>query len=171
MAQDLSHSISSARLAPGVRMAAVVSTYHGELCGAMLASAERTLEAAGLAPGSLEVHQAPGAFELPLLARRLAARGDVDAVLAFGLVLKGETRHDIVVGDGAAQGLLRASLDTDVPILLGVLTCDNLSQARARALSPEEGGELDKGREVALACIQTLSSLAAIDARGGEDRT
>ena len=170
MAYDISTQTQPARLAPDTRIAAVVSTYHGELTGAMLASAERTLVEAGLTAGSIEVHTAPGAFELPLLARRLAARGDVHAVLAFGLVLKGETRHDVVVADGAAQGILRASLDTDVPILLGVLTCDTLDQARARALAPAEGGELDKGREVARACIHTLSSLGAIDARSEEEQ-
>ena len=110
------------------------------------------------------VISAPGAFELPLLARRLARRGGVDAVLCFGLVLKGETRHDEYVAGAAAQGLVQASLETDVPILFGVLTCQTLEQARARALPAADGGRFDKGREVARAAIHALGSLREIDA-------
>jgi 6,7-dimethyl-8-ribityllumazine synthase len=101
----------------------------------------------------------PGAFELPLVARRLASHPDVDAVLCFGLVITGETKHDHWVSMGATEGILLASLETDKPILFGVLTCDTVEQARARALSPKDGGVQDKGREVAAAAIQTLQAL------------
>ena len=71
--------------------------------------------------------------------RELLARADIDAVLCFGLVLKGETSHDGYVAQGAAQGILGAALETDTPILFGVLTCDTYQQAQARALAPEDG--------------------------------
>jgi 6,7-dimethyl-8-ribityllumazine synthase len=138
----------------------VVSRYHQELCGAMLASARDELGRAGLEESDLLVIEAPGAFELPILARRLAERDDVHAVLCFGLVLKGETTHDHWVAGGAAYGLQRVSLDTDTPVLFGVLTCNTLEQARSRALPPEQGGVQDKGREVAKAAIDVLQGLA-----------
>ena len=111
------------RVRPGARMAVVVSEFHVEVTGAMLESARRELAAAGLGPDDLEVVRVPGAFELPLVARRLARRPDVDAVLCFALVLKGETTHDHWVAHAATEGLMRVALETDTPVLFGVLTC------------------------------------------------
>ncbi len=157
-------------LPPGTRMAAVVSTYHAEICGQMLASARAELERLGLAPGNLLVVEAPGAFELALIARRLAVRDDVHAVLCLGLVLKGETSHDQHVAAAAARGILRASLETDKPVLFGVLTCDTLAQAQARALPAERGGNHDKGREVARAAVAALFALEAAGSVGRAER-
>ena len=159
MVRDELDSAGDLRLPDGARIGVVVSRYHAELCDAMLESAWRELSARGLAQEDLLVLRAPGAFELPLLARRLAIRDDVAAVLCLGLVLKGETSHDRHVAEAAARGILRVSLDTDKPVLFGVLTCDTLEQARQRAHTREEGGEHDKGREVARACIEVLAEL------------
>lgn len=139
-----------------LRLGAVVSTYHAELTRAMLASARRTLLAAGLRAESLVVLEVGGAFELPLVARRLAVREDIDAVLCFGLVLKGETSHDVYIAQSVAAGLQQAALEADKPVLFGVLTCDTLDQARQRAT-----GSHDKGAEVARAA---LAAVAAMDA-------
>ncbi len=147
---------------PGMRMGCVISTYHLELTGAMAESAKGVLMAGGMLEENWIVVQSPGAFELPLIARRLAARKDIDGVLCFGLVLTGETQHDHWVSKAATDGILRASLDLDKPILFGVLTCRTLEQAQARALPPEKGGEQDKGREVALAAMATLAALDQI---------
>jgi 6,7-dimethyl-8-ribityllumazine synthase len=105
----------------------------------------------------------PGAFELPLVARALAQRSDVDAVLCLGLILKGETEHDRYVADGVVQGVVQAGLEAEKPVLFGVLTCATLEQARARALPPERGGKHDKGREVARAAIETLAALDQVE--------
>jgi len=140
------------------RVAAVVSTYHREVTEAMLASAAGTLEEAGLPPERLAVVHVPGAFELPLVARRLARRPDVDAVLCFGLVLKGETEHDRHIAAAVARALQQVALETDTPVLFGVLTCGTLEQAERRA-RPRERGGLDKGREVALAALGALDAL------------
>lgn len=150
-----------ADLPAGHRVAAVVSTYHAELTRAMLASARRTLEAAGLAPEDVPALEVAGAFELPLVARRLAVRDDVDAVLCFALVLKGETSHDVHIARAVAHGITQAALDADTPVLFGVLTCDTLEQARARVLSAEEGGEHDKGAEVARAALAAMAAMRA----------
>jgi 6,7-dimethyl-8-ribityllumazine synthase len=153
---------------PGARIAAAVSRFHEDLTGAMLASAVRELAASGVREADVRVAWVPGAFELPLVARTLARRRVVDAVLCIGLVLKGETEHDRWVAEGAVHGLMQASLETDKPLLLGVLTCATLEQARARALPPELGGREDKGREIARAALETLAALDA--ARSAERR-
>jgi 6,7-dimethyl-8-ribityllumazine synthase len=154
---DLPHRMPST-----ARMACIVSTYHEELTGAMLASALETLGAAGIGTERVQVVRAPGAFELPLLAHALATRDDVAAVLCFGLVLKGETEHDRYISDACAHGLVDVALETGKPVLFGVLTCATLEQARHRARRESEGG-LDKGREVALAALAALA-----EARGAE---
>ena len=148
------------RLPSGAKLACVVSTYHEELTGAMLDSALATLAEHGIAREAIEVVRAPGAFELPVVAQRLAERADVAAVLCFGLVLKGETEHDRHIAAACAQGLMRVGLDTGTPVLFGVLTCATLEQARRRARRESEGG-LDKGREVARAALGALAALAA----------
>lgn len=157
--QHTGDSASSPKLRPGVRMAAVVSRYHGELTGAMLESAKDELTTAGLGPDDLLVIQAPGAFELPLIAAELARREDLDAVICFGLVLKGETEHDRHISRAVAHALTDIGLKERKPVLFGVLTCNTLAQARARALSPANGGEQDKGREVAKAAVEALAAL------------
>lgn len=148
------------RLPAGTRLAAVTSSYHGELTRGMLASAAQTLSEAGLAPGHLLAIDAPGAYELPLLAQRLAQREDVHGVLCFGLVLKGETEHDVHIAGAVAHALQQVALDSGKPVLFGVLTCGTLEQAQRRARRRQEGG-LDKGHEVALAAIGAISGLRA----------
>ncbi len=125
----------------------------------MAGSARRELESCGLARENFFQVASPGAFELPLIARRLAVRDDIHAVLCFGLVLKGETSHDTHIAAAAAQGIQMAALQTDKPILFGVLTCATLEQAQARALPAEQGGKYDKGRELARAASLALEAL------------
>ena len=84
-------------------------------------------------------------------------------MLCFGLVLQGETTHDRYVAQGATQGIQQVALETDTPVLFGVLTCQTLEQARARALAADDGGRDDKGREVARAAIRVLAALEVAD--------
>jgi 6,7-dimethyl-8-ribityllumazine synthase len=144
---------------PGARIAAVVSRFHSDLTEPMLASARRELAASGVAASDMRTIWVPGSFEVPVVARALALRDDVDAVLCLGVILRGETDHDIYVAEGAVQGVMQAMLDTDKPLLLGILTCETLEQARDRALPPEMGGKEDKGREVARSAIELLAAL------------
>jgi len=131
------------------RIGVVVSSYHGELTQVMLASALAELGRSGIVEA--RIVPAPGVFEIPLLARELARRKDIDAVLTFGLVLRGETTHDHWVAHGAVTGLVQASLETGKPLALGILTCAKLAQAKARARP--------KGREVARAALDALEAL------------
>lgn len=150
----------------GARIAAVVSRFHTELTEPMLVSAKRELAASGVKDGDVRTIWVPGSFELPLVARALAERKDVDAVICIGIILRGETDHDIYIAEGAVQGLMETMLGTGKPLLLGILTCETLAQARARALPPEMGGVEDKGREVARSAIETLAALDEARARG-----
>lgn len=163
MARDENSSDRILTAPPGARFAVVVSEYHRDLCGAMLDSARGVLSKGGVAEDDVEVAWVPGAFELPLVARRFARRRDIQAVLCFGLVLTGETSHDRYVSYGATEGLLRASFETDTPVLFGLLTCQTLEQARARALPPSLGGKQDKGAEVAKAALGVLHALKVAD--------
>lgn len=148
-------------LESGTRIGAVVSQYHRAVTTAMLESARDELARCGLEDGDLLVVDAPGAYELPLLARQLGLREDVHAVLCLGLVLKGETSHDQHIASAVAHALQQVSLQCDKPILFGVLTCNDLEQARARALRAEQGGKYDKGREVARAAVDALAAQRA----------
>jgi 6,7-dimethyl-8-ribityllumazine synthase len=169
MAQDERTRTPSAEapqtLPPGTRIAICSSTYHGALIDLMRASARRVLAAAGVAEADILEVAVPGAFELPIVARRCALRPDVHAVLCFGLVLRGETDHDRYISHAVAQGLVSVSLETDTPVLFGVLTPNDLQQAERRARPREQGG-LDKGREVATAAVEVLAALRKVDALG-----
>ena len=169
MAQDPDSPLAAMHARPGTRIACVLSTYHAELTRAMLDSARTELARAGIAASDVPVFEVPGAFELPIVAARIARESSIDAVMCFGLVLKGETSHDQHVARAAVDGLQRVMERSDKPVLLGVLTCDTYEQARARALPAAQGG-LDKGREVARAALGVLAALEQVKQLAGRAR-
>ncbi|MEW6582305.1 MAG: 6,7-dimethyl-8-ribityllumazine synthase [Actinomycetota bacterium] len=132
-----------------VRMAAVVAGFHRGIAERLLQGARERLAESGLPDGRLDERWVPGAFEVPLAAQALAKSGRYVAILTLGAVIRGETPHFQYVCDAAASGLLRVSLDTGVPCAFGILTCDTLAQAEARA-----GGDVgNKGQEAADAAV------------------
>jgi len=149
----------------GMRVAIVVAMFNDHITKKMLAGAVDTATSLGIADADIEVHWVPGAFELPIVAQRLAESGTVDAIAAVGCVIRGETPHfDFVAGE-AARGVMRAALDTGVPIAFGVTTTDTLAQAEARA-----GGDVgNKGSEAIYAAVHTAAVLRGIDERLSED--
>jgi 6,7-dimethyl-8-ribityllumazine synthase len=118
---------------PGVRMAAVVAGFHRDLSEMLLEGARTRLREAGLPEGHLEDTWVPGAFELPLAARSMALRRRYSAVIALGVVIRGETAHFDHICSAASSGLMRVGLDTGVPCAFGVLTTEDRAQAEARA--------------------------------------
>ena len=118
---------------PGIRIAAVVAGFHRELSERLLEGARARLHEAGLPDGHLEDHWVPGVFELPLAARAMALRRRYAAVIAIGVVIRGETAHFDHICNAAATGLTAVSLETGVPCTFGVLTTENQAQAEARA--------------------------------------
>jgi 6,7-dimethyl-8-ribityllumazine synthase len=144
--------------ASGLRLAVVATRWHAELTDALLHGALRAATECGVADAPT-VARVPGAVELPVVAAKLAAGHD--AVVALGVVIRGGTPHFDYVCSFVTDGLLRVSLDSGVPVGFGVLTCDTAQQAADRAGLP--GSREDKGREAALAALETAVVLRRID--------
>src|SRR6202521_3515564 len=143
-------SISGELTASGLRFGIVVSRFNNFITERLLAAAVDALERAGAASGNVDVVRVPGAFELPLAAKKLAAPGRSDALIAIGCILRGETAHYDYVCSETSRGLQLAQMDTGLPIIFCVLTCDTLEQAIDRA--GLKGG--NKGFEAGLAAIE-----------------
>ena len=139
--------------AAGLSLAIVASTWHQTICDALLAGASRTAAEAGIpAPTVVRVL---GAIEIPVVAQALAANHD--AVVALGVVIRGETPHFDYVCDAVTQGLTRVSLDTSTPVANGVLTTNTEHQALDRAGLPTSAE--DKGAQAAAAAMSTALTL------------
>jgi 6,7-dimethyl-8-ribityllumazine synthase len=138
-------------------MVVLVAGFHRSIAERLVAGARARLAESGLPDANLDEVWVPGAYELPLAAQTLAETGRYAAILCVGAVVRGETPHFDFVCDAAASGLLRASLDTGVPCSFGVLTCDTLAQAEARA-----GGAVgNKGEEAADAAVAMVNLIAS----------
>jgi 6,7-dimethyl-8-ribityllumazine synthase len=136
--------------AMGLRFALVVSRFNSFITERLLDGAIDALEAAGAPEKNIEVVRVPGSFEIPLAAKKLAEGAHADAVIAIGCVLRGETSHFDYVASEVARGVQLAQLDTGVPIIFCVLTCDTLEQAIDRA--GLKGG--NKGHEAGVAAVE-----------------
>lgn len=146
--------------AAGVRIAIAAARFNADIVDRMIDGAVAVYEKQGGVADALTLVRAPGAFELPLVARRLAASGRYDAVVALGCVIRGDTAHfDFVAGE-AARGIAEAARDTGVPVIFGVLTTENVEQALERA-DPER---MDKGGEAMEAALEMVQVLRRIDA-------
>lgn len=144
--------------ARGVRPAIVVSRFNPEITESLLAGALDELERLGGDRAAARVVRVPGAFELPVAAGALARSGTVDAVVALGCLIHGETAHDRVIADAVAGALAALSAHTGVPIGFGVLTVGSIEQARARA-----GGERgNKGADALAAAVETYRALSRL---------
>lgn len=149
----------------GLRVAVVAARWHTEITDALVAGSLRGLEAVGVAEPY--VCRVPGAFELAVVARELAKSG-YDAVVALGVVVRGGTPHFEYVCSAATDGLNRIAIETGVPVGFGLLTCDTTEQALDRAGLP--GSSEDKGREAAMAAVETALALRAIRRSGSAPR-
>src|SRR6266478_1116644 len=143
-------SINGELTASGLRFGIVVSRFNSFITERLLTAALDALERAGAARENVDVVRVPGAFELPLAAKKLAATGRYDALIAIGCILRGETAHYDYVCSETSRGLQLAQMDTGLPIIFCVLTCDTLEQAIDRA--GLKGG--NKGFEAGLAAIE-----------------
>jgi 6,7-dimethyl-8-ribityllumazine synthase len=139
----------------GMRVAVACSRFNDLITERLLAGARDGLIRHGVDAESITVVWVPGAFELPLVARRLAGSGEYDAVIALGAVIRGATGHYEHVAGQCAAGLQRAQLDTGVPVIFGVLTTESVDQAIERA-GTKAG---NKGYESAEAAIEMVDLL------------
>ena len=144
-----------------MRFALVAARWNEEFVKRMVDAALDTLRRQGVLDVNVETHWVPGSFELPVAASWAADSGRFDAVLAFGVVIRGETEHFRIVADGAAQGLQRVALDTGVPVLNGVLAVEDAVQAEARC----GGTHGNTGSQTALAAVAMADLYATLRAR------
>ncbi len=147
-------------IARDLRVAIVAARFNDFVVERLVTGAIDALVRHGASEKSLELVRVPGAFDMPLIVKRLALSKRYDAIVALGAVIKGETAHfDFVAGECAA-GIARAAQESGVPVGFGVLTCDTLDQAIDRA-----GGKAgNKGAEAALAALEMVNLLKRLDA-------
>ena len=148
----------------GRRVAIVASRFHEAITRALVEGARAALRDHGVRAGDVRVVWVPGAFELPQAAARLAAGGDVDALVCVGCVVRGETPHFDYVAGEAARGISTVGQVSGVPTTFGLITANTLAQAEARA-----GGAVgNRGAEAALAALEMMTLFAGLD--GGRRR-
>lgn len=141
-----------------LRVAVVAGRFNESISGRLAEGACDCLRRHGAAEDDIWLVWVPGAFEIPLVARRIASSKEVDAIVCVGAVVRGETPHFDYVAGNAARGVADASAATGIPITFGVLTTDDSAQAEARA-----GGKAgNKGFEAALAAIEMANLLTAL---------
>ena len=149
--------------ANGFRFAIVASRWNDFLTSKLIEGAVDALERLGADEKSVEVFKVPGSFELPLTALKVAQSGRFDAVICIGTIIRGETPHfDFVAGE-SAKGIAQVGMQTGVPILLGIVTADNLEQAINR--TGVKAG--NKGFEAAVSAVEIVNLYKTMD--GGEN--
>lgn len=147
--------------AQGYRFAVVVSRWNDKLTSKLADGAIEALNENGVNEKDIETFHVPGAFELPVTCLRVAESGDFDAVIALGVVIRGDTPHFEYVAGQAAAGILNASMKSGIPVMFGVITADTEQQAIDRT-----GEKADnKGYEAAMSAIEMVSLFREMDSR------
>ena len=139
----------------GRRVAVVVARFHDAVTAKLLDGAVEGLRARGVDPDAIDVAWVPGAFEIPLVAKRFATTGAYDAVICLGAVVRGETAHFDLVAREAARRIADVARETGVPVIFEVLATDTLAQAEARA----GGAQGNRGWDAAEAALEMADLL------------
>ena len=134
-----------------MRFAIVTSKFNAEVTNGLREGALAYLKEKEMSATQIELFEAPGAFETPLIAQKLARTGRFSGVICLGSVIKGETAHFEFISLGASMGIMQAMLSTNVPISFGILTTYTDEQAALRSANDQH----NKGREAAAACFET----------------
>jgi len=144
---------------PPGRFAIVAARFNSLIVDQLVAGAMDAFRRHGVPEDRVDLVKVPGAFEIPLIAQRFAVEGDYAAVVTLGCVIRGDTDHYDHVAGSATSGILNAGLNTGIPVIFGVLTCDTLEQAMHRA-GAKAG---NKGFEAALAAIEMANLMVKLD--------
>ena len=147
-------------IAQDIKVGVVAARFNEFIVAKLLSGCEDGLLRRGVRPEDIHVAWVPGAFEIPLIAAKMAKSGKYDAVIALGAVIRGSTSHYDYVCSEVSKGLAAAALDSGVPVLFGVLTTDTIEQAVERAGS--KAG--NKGAECAQGAIEMVNLIRAMDA-------
>jgi 6,7-dimethyl-8-ribityllumazine synthase len=142
----------------GVRIAIVAARFNETITAALVDGAVEALARSGVSDDDVTVVWVPGGFEVPVVARRLADGGRVDAIICLGAVIRGETAHFELVANEAARGIADVSSATGVPCIFEILATEDLDQARSRA----GGAHGNKGREAATAALEMVHLLRSL---------
>ncbi len=150
---------------PGLRIGIVAAKFNKQITGKLLVACVDTLAAHGARNEDLDVVRVPGAFEIPLVARTMAKSGRFDAVICLGAVIRGDTPHFDYICAEVSRGIGQAALDTEVPIIFGVLTTETVTQAAERA-DPQK---FNRGGDAARSAIEMVRVMRGL--KGEADRS
>ncbi len=139
-------------IAKGMKFGIVASRFNDFICGRLIDGAVDALTRAGAEPKDIQIYKVPGAFELPLTAKKVAKSGKFDAVICLGAVIRGATPHFEYISAEVSKGIASVGLDTEVPVAFGVLTTDTIEQAIERA-GTKAG---NKGWDAAMSAIEMV---------------
>lgn len=139
-------------VAKGMRFGVIASRFNDFICGRLIEGALDALVRAGADEKDIQVYKVPGAFELPLMAKKVAKSGRFDAVICLGAVIRGATPHFEYISAEVTKGIAMVGLDTEVPVAFGVLTTDTIEQAIERA-GTKSG---NKGWDAAMTAIEMV---------------
>jgi len=143
----------------GFRFAIVVSRFNEEITEGLLRGAQEFLAEASVPAEAIKIFRVPGAFEIPLAAKRLGESGDFDAIVCLGCLIKGDTMHFEYIAEAASHGIAQAATSTGIPMAFGVLTTMTEEQAVERS----RPGAANKGREAASAALDMAKLFRELD--------
>jgi len=152
------HYEGDLRAAKSARFAIIASRWNPRISDALVAGARQAFSKHDVSEKALDVIRVPGAWEIPVVAARLAAAGKHNALVALGCVIRGDTRHYQQVADGCSEALMRIALDYCIPVVNGVLAVDEFADAEKRA----GGSHGNRGEEAALVAIEMADLLGRI---------
>jgi 6,7-dimethyl-8-ribityllumazine synthase len=145
-----------------IKLAVITSRFNTEVTGGLREGAKKVFQEKEIPLANVEFIDAPGAFEMPIIAQTLAQTKKYDGVICLGCVIKGDTAHFEFISLGATMGIQQAMLSTGIPIAFGIITTYTDEQAEVRSAVKGEHESHNKGREAALACIETIETLRKI---------
>lgn len=154
------HTFEGKLVSQNIRVGIVAARFNEFIVGKLIAGAMDALLRHDVREEDIDLAWVPGAFEIPLIAKKMAESGKYDAVICLGAVIRGATSHYDLVCNEAAKGIAHVSLDSGVPVLFGVVTTENIEQAIERAGS--KAG--NKGYDSAMAAIEMVNLVRAIEA-------
>lgn len=146
-------------LAAGKKFAIVASRFNDFITDKLIGGAVDALERSGADESGIQIVKVPGAFEIPLIAKKMAAKGTYDAVICLGAVIRGATPHFEYVSAEVSKGIAQAGMETGVPIIFGIVTTDTIEQAIERA-GTKSG---NKGWSAAMAAVEMVNLIEAVD--------